>query len=134
MLQIGFHSIYCARPTGEHHYFSAPLADVHKVFDRIYRSLPSINRPSRHVSMTTSAGKISILGTAEVHGETLFALKFSEGRNMSWLDKVFLARYDERTNNVALLEPYGTEEFFFERELQMIESNLSEALTSLAGR
>jgi len=128
MLCVGFHSIYCARPTGEHHYFSAPLAEIHKVYDRIYRSLPSINRPSRHISMTTSAGKISILGTAEVHGETVFALKFSEGRNMRWLDKVFLARYDQTTHNVALLEPYDTETFFFEGELAAIEAELSATL------
>jgi L-lysine 2,3-aminomutase len=134
MLNIGFHSIYCARPTGEHHYFTAPLADVQKVFDRIYRSLPSINRPSRHISMTTSAGKISILGTAEVHGETLFALKFSEGRNMEWLDKVFLAKYDRQTNNVALLQPHDTDEFFFEAELKVIEEELTTALAALADR
>ena len=134
MLNIGFHSIYCARPTGEHHYFTAPLADIHKVFDKIYRSLSSINRPSRHISMTTSAGKISILGTAEVRGETVFALKFSEGRNMEWLDKVFLAKYDERTNNVALLEPYDTDEFFFEAELATIEEELATALAELAAR
>ncbi len=134
MLNIGFHSIYCARPTGEHHYFTAPLADIHKVFDKIYRSLPSINRPSRHISMTTSAGKISILGTAEVHGETLFALKFSEGRNMEWLDKVFLAKYDQQTNNVALLQPYDTDEFFFEAELKAIEEELTTALAALADR
>lgn len=129
MLNIGFHSMYCARPTGEHHYFTAPLADIHKVYDKIYRSLASINRPSRHISMTTSAGKVSILGTAEVHGETVFALKFSEGRNMEWLDKVFLARYDEHTNNVALLEPYDTDEFFFEAELAEIERELADALS-----
>jgi hypothetical protein len=81
--------------------------------------------------MTTSAGKISLLGTTEVNGETLFALKFSEGRNMAWLDKVFLARYDGQTNNVALLEPYGSDEFFFEGELAEIEASLSEALTEL---
>ncbi|MFQ5526706.1 MAG: hypothetical protein ACE5GX_10640 [Thermoanaerobaculia bacterium] len=134
ILSIGFHSIYCARPTGEQHYFTAPLADLHKVFDRIYRSLPSINRPSRHLSMTTSAGKISILGAAEVHGETVFALKFSEGRNMEWLDKVFLAKYDENTNNVAMLEPYDTDEFFFEGELREIERELASALAELARR
>ncbi len=132
MLSIGFHSIYCARPTGEHHYFTAPLADVHQVFDRIYRSLSSINRPSRHLSMTTSAGKISILGTAEVGGEKVFALKFSEGRDMRWLDPVFLAKYDRQTNNVALLEPYDTERFFFEGELAKIEQELSSALAEAA--
>ncbi len=132
MLSIGFHSIYCARPTGEHHYFSAPLADVHRVFDKVYRSLPSINRPSRHISMSTSAGKISILGITEVNGEKVFALKFSEGRNMRWLDPVFLAKYDEHTNNVALLEPYDTDEFFFAGELRQIEEELSSALAEMA--
>jgi hypothetical protein len=82
--------------------------------------------------MTTSAGKISILGTAEVNGETLFALKFSEGRNMEWLDKVFLAKYDRSTNNVGLLEPYDTEEFFFETELTAIEKRLTKTLAELA--
>ena len=131
MLCIGFHSMYCARPTGEHHYFTAPLADIQRVYDKIYRSLPSINRPMRHISMTTSAGKISILGATVVNGEKLFALKFSEGRNMEWLDPVFLAKYDEQTNNVALLEPYDTERFFFEEELKSIEEELASALADL---
>jgi L-lysine 2,3-aminomutase len=128
MLGVGFHSIYCARPTGEHHYFTAPLADVSRIFNRVHRALPSIGRPSRHLSMTTSAGKISILGTAEVGGETAFALQFTEGRNMEWLDRVFLARYDERCNDVALLRPFDTEKFFFEDELRDIEQELARAL------
>jgi L-lysine 2,3-aminomutase len=131
-LNIGFHSIYCPRPTGEHHYFTAPLAELHQVYDKVYRSLPSINRPNRHLSMTTSAGKISILGTAEVHGEKLFALKFSEGRNMAWLDQVFLARYDEKTNNVALLQPYDNAQFFFAGELKDIEARLAAVLGKAA--
>jgi len=68
-MHIGFHSMYCARPTGEHHYFTAPLADVAKIANQIHRSLASIDRPSRYISMTSSAGKISILGTVEVGGE-----------------------------------------------------------------
>jgi hypothetical protein len=67
-----------------------------------------------------------------VHGETLFALKFTEGRNMEWLDRVFLAKYDQRTDNVALLEPYDSDEFFFEAELREIEQDLSTALAELA--
>lgn len=132
MLCIGFHSIYCARPTGEHHYFSAPLAEVHPVFDKIYRSLPSINRPSRHLSMTTSAGKISILGMATIGHEKVFALKFTEGRDMNWLDPVFLAHYDDVTNNVALLQPYRGEKFFFEDQLADIEAELAGTLAELS--
>ncbi len=128
MLSIGFHSMYCARPTGEHHYFTAPLAEINKVFSKVYRSLPSINRPSRYISMTSSAGKISVLGTAEVGGETVFALKFTEGRNMEWLDKVFLAKYDEKENTVEKLIPFDTDKYFFEEELKQIEVSLHEAL------
>jgi lysine 2,3-aminomutase len=128
MMGIGFHSMYCARPTGEHHYFTAPLADVEKVFSRIYRSLSSINRPSRHISMTISAGKLSILGTSIVNGEKCFALQFTESRNMEWMDRVFLAKYDEKQNKIDLLKPLDTEKFFFEDELKEIEEKLAEAL------
>ncbi|HNM46869.1 MAG TPA: hypothetical protein PKH51_07610, partial [Candidatus Sumerlaeota bacterium] len=124
MLRIGFHSMYCARPTGEHHYFTAPLADVAEISNLIYRSLSSINRPSRYISMTTSAGKMSILGTAIVNGEKAFALKFTEARNMEWMDKVFLAKYDEEKNRVDFLTPFDTKEFFFENELHQIEQRL----------
>ena len=127
---ISFHSMYCARPTGEHHYFTAPLSAVSKIFDKIYRALPSINRPSRHISMTTSAGKISIMGECEVRGERAFALMFTEGRNMEWLDKVFLAKYDETTNDVKLLKPLEGDTFFFEEELAKIEHNLAAALNN----
>lgn len=127
---ISFHSMYCARPTGEHHYFTAPLSAVSKIFDKIYRALPSINRPSRHISMTTSAGKISIMGECEVRGERAFALMFTEGRNMEWLDKVFLAKYDETTNDVKLLKPLEGDSFFFEEELAQIEHDLAAALNN----
>ena len=133
MLGVGFHSMYCARPTGEHHYFAAPLADVEQVFSRIYRSLSSINRPSRHISMTISAGKLSILGTSVVHGEKCFALQFTEARNMEWMSRVFLAKYDEKQNKIDLLQPLDTEKFFFEEELKEIEEGLAEALRRRLG-
>ncbi len=130
MLGVGFHSMYCARPTGEHHYFTQPLADIDKVFSKVYRSLPSINRPSRYITMTSSAGKISLLGTMELHGEKLFALKFNEARNMEWMDKVYLAKYDETENTIANLEPYGSDKHFFEDELEEIERKLQESIES----
>jgi L-lysine 2,3-aminomutase len=124
-LLIRFHSLYCARATGEHHYFTAPLADIDKVFSRIMRSLASINRPSRYITMTTSAGKLSILGKTVVNGETLFALKFNESRNMEWMDRVFLAKYNETESRVDFLVPFDTEKFFFEEELKEIETALT---------
>jgi L-lysine 2,3-aminomutase len=125
-LLIRFHSMYCARATGEHHYFTVPLADIDKIFQLVFRSVSSLNRPSRYITMTTSAGKISILGVAEVGGRKAFALKFNESRNMEWMDRVFLAQYDEKTNRVDFLTPFDTPEFFFEKELREIEQKLIE--------
>ncbi len=125
-LSVRFHSMYCARHTGEHQYFAAPLADIEKVSNLIYRSLASLHRPSRYITMTTSAGKLSILGTAEVNGEKLFALKFNEARNMAWMDKVFLARFDPKESRVDKLVPFDTPEFFFEKELREIEEKLEQ--------
>ncbi|MDP1622217.1 MAG: hypothetical protein Q8M08_07745 [Bacteroidales bacterium] len=124
MLSVGFHSIYCARPTGEHHYFTAPLADINKIFCKVYRSLASINRPSRYITMTSSAGKTSLLGTTQVGGETAFVLKFNESRNMEWMDKVYLAKYDETTTVIEKLKPFDTDAYFYEKELNQIESDL----------
>ena len=129
MLGISFHSMYLARPTGEHHYYTVPLAEIDKVFSKIYRSLSSINRPSRYITQTSSAGKISILGTTEVNGEKAFVLKFNEARNMEWMDKVFLAKYDEKENTIENLEPFQGEKFFFEDELQQIEEKKTAALS-----
>jgi hypothetical protein len=118
--------MYCARATGEHHYFTAPLADVDRIFSKIFRSLSSINRPSRYITMTTSAGKLSILGHAIVNGQKVFALKFNESRNMEWMDRVFLAKWDEKESRVDFLEPFEQGQFFYEDELKEIEVALEE--------
>ena len=129
MLTVGFHSMYCARPTGEHHYFTVPLADINTVFNKVYRSLPSISRPSRYITMTSSGGKTSLLGVTEINGQKVFALKFNESRNMEWMDKVYLARYDEKENTMEKLKPFDTDKFFFEDELYILENSIEETLT-----
>ena len=126
MLGLNFHSIYCARPTGEHDYFTAPLADMNKVFSKVYRSLPSEGRPSRYITMTSSAGKTSLMGAVEVNGKKAFALKFNEARNMNWMDKVYLAEYDEKENTIEKLKPFGGGEYFYTNELASIEKELED--------
>ena len=128
MMSIGFHSMYAARPTGEHHYYTAPLADIQRIFNLIYRELSSINRPSRHLSMTISAGKLAILGYSYINGEKCFALQFTEARNMEWMDQVFMAKWDEAENKINLLSPLFDEHHFFEDELKGIEESLAIAL------
>ena len=126
MLGMQFHSIYCARPTGEHDYFTAPLADMNEIFSKVYRSLPSLGRPSRYITMTSSAGKTSLMGVVEVNGRKAFALKFNEARNMKWLDKVYLAEYDEKENTIEKLKPFDGGEYFYKDELAQIEKKLED--------
>ncbi len=132
-LLVRFHSMYCARATGEHHYFAAPLADIEKISNRIFRSLSSLNRPSRYITMTTSAGKLSLLGECNVGGRKALALKFNESRNMEWMDKVFLAVYDEKETRVDKFIPFDGGKYFFENELHQIEQELSDTLERKAG-
>lgn len=129
MLGIGFHSMYCPRPTGEHHYFSTPLAEMNQVFSKVYRSLPSISRPSRYITMTSSAGKTSLIGTTEVNGEKLFVLKFNESRNMEWMDEVYLAKYDEHETVIERLKPFEKDKYFYEDELATMEKQREETLS-----
>ncbi len=128
MVGVNFYSMYAARPTGEHHYFAAPLADIERVFSKIYNSLSATHRPSRHISMTISAGKLAILGTSIINGEKCFALQFTEGRNMEWMNRVFHAKYDETINKIDLLIPFDTEKYFYQDELKEIEAALTDAL------
>jgi lysine 2,3-aminomutase len=131
-LAVRFHSMYCARPTGEHHYFAAPLADIEKIFNLVYRSLGSLSRPSRFITMTTSAGKVSILGEVTVGGRKALALKFNEARNMAWMDRVFLAQYDESETRVDRLVPLDGGTFFYDKELADIEAHLKLTLEGRA--
>jgi hypothetical protein len=43
---------------------------------------------------------------------------------MEWMDRVFLAKYDEKESRVDFLQPFDAESFFFEDELKEIESAL----------
>ena len=126
MLGVTFHSMYCARPTGEHDYFTSPLAEMDKVFTKVYQTLPSVGRPTRFITMTSSGGKTSLLGTTMVNGEKAFVLKFNESRNMDWMDTVFLAKYDEKENTIEKLVPFEGDKHFYEDELKEIENRLDD--------
>ena len=43
---------------------------------------------------------------------------------MEWLDKVYLAEYDEEENTIEKLKPFEADENFYEKELDDIEKGL----------
>ena len=68
--------------------------------------------------MSCSPGKISIVGRETVAGEDVFILKFLQGRNPNWTDRVFFSKYSNTATWIDQLVPaFGEEKFFFEDEL-----------------
>ena len=65
--------------------------------------------------------KICVIGREKIAGEDVFVLKFLQGRNNNWTDRVFFAKYDEKATWIDQLEPaFGEKEFFFEKEYKEI--------------
>ncbi len=109
--------MFIARDTGAQHYFGLSLEKCWKIFRRAYRTVSGLCRTVRGPSMSTHAGKIQVLGVAEVHGEKVFVLRFIQGRNPKWVHVPFFAAYDPKATWFDQLKPaFGEEKFFFEEE------------------
>lgn len=107
--------MFIARDTGSKEFFEVPLERAWNIFRKAYRSVSGLCRTVRGPSMSDNAGKIQVLGIAEVKGEKVFVLRFLQGRNPRWVDKPFFAQYDPKATWFDQLKPaFGEEKFFFE--------------------
>ena len=107
--------MFIARDTGAKEFFEVPLERAWRIFRKAYRNVSGLCRTVRGPSMSDNAGKIQILGVAEVKGEKVFVLRFLQGRNPRWVDIPFFARYDPKATWFNELRPaFGEEKFFFE--------------------
>lgn len=109
--------MFVARDTGSKIYFELPLERCWEIFRKAYRQVSGTCRTVRGPSMSDHPGKIQILGVTEVQGEKVFALRFLQGRNPSWVDIPFFAQYDPKATWFNQLKPaFGKEKFFFEEK------------------
>ena len=66
-----------------------------------------------------SPGKVVVDGVTEVGGEKVFALKFLQGRDPAWANRLFFAKYDPKATWLSDLQPaLGGERFFFEEAME----------------
>jgi len=117
--------MFVERDTGAQEYFSVPLVDAWKIFQKAYQKVSGICRTVRGPSMSSTPGKVHILGVQDIplNGKTekVFVLQFIQGRNPDWVCKPFFAKYDENASWLTDLKPaFGQNEFFYERELSEI--------------
>jgi hypothetical protein len=115
--------VFVERDTGPKNYFEVPLARAFNIFTRAYRQVSGLSRTARGPSMSATPGKVLIDGIAEISGERVFVLKFLQGRNPDWVNRVFFAKFDPQACWLDELEPaFGEDSFFFETEMEKIAS------------
>ena len=106
--------MFVARDTGPKDYFKLSLAKAYEIFTKAYKRSSGLCRTVRGPSMSATPGKILIDGIIEINDEQYFVLKFIQGRNPKWVNKIFFANFDEDASWLNELEPaFGEEDFFF---------------------
>ena len=116
-VQLGMvpYYMFVERDTGAKAYCEVPLVRAYKVFTEAYSQVAGLCRTVRGPSMSAMPGKVLIDGITQVAGEKVFVLKFLQGRDPKWANRVFFARYDPTATWLSGLQPaFGEEQFFFE--------------------
>ena len=120
-VQLGMvpYYMFVERDTGAKAYFEVPLVRALKVFTEAYNQVSGLCRTVRGPSMSASPGKVLVDGVAEVEGEKVFVLKFLQGRDPDWVNRIFFAKYDPKATWLDGLKPaFGKDAFFFENLTQ----------------
>ena len=106
--------MFLGRDTGTRDYFSLPIARALEIYQDAISGLSGLARTARGPVMSTSPGKIEVLGVLEAAGERCFSLRFLQARKKMWENRPFLARYSPTARWLDELEPaFGESRFFF---------------------
>ena len=106
--------MFVERDTGPQQYFDVPLYRALDIFARGIRQVSGLGRTVRGPSMSCSPGKVLVDGVAEIDGVKVFVLKFLQGRDPDWTNRLFFAHYDETASWIGDLRPAFIDKFFFE--------------------
>ena len=118
--------MFMARDTGARDYFRIPIVEAFRIFTESISRVSGLGRTVRGPVMSCSPGKVLIDGIVDLKEGKALALKFIQGRNPDWVNKLFFAKYDENADWMDELIPFDKEEFFFEEEFShMLEQALS---------
>ncbi len=119
-LELGMvpYYLFVPRDTGPKHYFDVPIAKAYEIFTNAFRHISGLGRTVRGPVMSATPGKILITGIEEIQNEKVFLCKFIQSRNPEWVNRVFLAHYDEEVSWFTDLEP-AFHDFFFKKQLDL---------------
>ncbi|MEM4391978.1 MAG: hypothetical protein QXG67_04250, partial [Candidatus Nitrosotenuis sp.] len=112
--------MFVTRDTGAQDYFGVPLVRAQEIFRDAYQQVSGLARTVRGPSMSANPGKIQVLGTVDVGKKKAIVMRFLQARNPKWVQRPFLAKYDENAIWIDQLKPFSGKKFFFEDELEQI--------------
>ena len=97
--------MFTERDTGAVHYFSIPLLRAHEIYKAAVEQVSGLSRTARGPVMSTSYGKVQVLGPTVVAGQKAIALTMLQGRDPNWVHRPFLARQSDTATWIDQLEP-----------------------------
>lgn len=116
--------MFVERDTGARHYFEVPLGAAYDIFREAYSRVSGLARTVRGPSMSATPGKVIVDGTPEIFGTKVFALRFLQARDPSWVGKPFFARFDPWVTWFDKLRPaFGEPAFFFEAGMERLKQS-----------
>jgi len=114
--------MFVERDTGATAWFGVPLARALAVFQEALAATSGLARTVRGPSMSATPGKILVEGVAEHEGQPVFVLKFLQGRDPAWTNRIFLARFDAGAHWLDELQPVPAGEFFFAEGMRRLRA------------
>ena len=109
--------MFVERNTGPKGYFQVPLAGAHSIFRRAFRDVSGLCRTVRGPSMSTTPGKVVVLGTQTIGRDEVFVLSFLRARKRDWVGRPFFAKFDPDAHWLDDLKPaFGEKRFFFQQD------------------
>ncbi len=107
--------MFLARDTGPKDWFQVPLARAWDIYTNALQPLSGLARTVRGPSMSTSPGKVEVVGVAEVAGTPVFVLRFLQARASELCHRPFFAKYDPAASWFSDLRPaFESDRPFFE--------------------
>lgn len=119
--------MFVERDTGAADYFAVPLSSAFEIYSTASSMVSGLSRTARGPSMSTSPGKICVLGIETISQQKVFVLQFVQSRNPQWCHRTFFAEYDSSAVWFDQLKPaFGEARFFFEGEYEEIRARAAQ--------
>ena len=109
--------MFVPRNTGPKEYFDVSLVEAFRIYNRTIRKLSGLCRTIRGPVMSTTPGKVQVIGITSINNQRVIGLKFIQARNPKWIGRIFFAEYDKEASWLTELQPAFTKKFFYEHEL-----------------